>query len=56
MAHQYIFTMINLRKIVPPQREILRGIFGDELVQRQTLVRERRSRSQRGHECEHEPT
>ena len=27
MAHQYIFTMINLRKIVPPQREILRGIW-----------------------------
>src|SRR5437667_3181010 len=26
MAHQYIFTMINLRKVVPPQREILRGI------------------------------
>ena len=27
MAHQYIFTMINLRKVVPPQREILRGIW-----------------------------
>ena len=26
MAHQYIFTMVNLRKVVPPQREILRGI------------------------------
>ncbi len=27
MAHQYIFTMANLRKVVPPQREILRGIW-----------------------------
>src|SRR5215471_10151270 len=27
MAHQYIFTMQNLRKVVPPQREILRGIW-----------------------------
>src|SRR6476659_9435281 len=27
MAHQYIFTMLNLRKVVPPQREILRGIW-----------------------------
>src|SRR5947209_11765783 len=27
MAAQYIFTMQNLRKIVPPQREILRGIW-----------------------------
>ena len=27
MAHQYIFTMVNLRKVVPPQREILRGIY-----------------------------
>ena len=26
MAHQYIYTMIRLRKVVPPQREILRGI------------------------------
>ena len=26
MAYQYIFTMRNLRKVVPPQREILRGI------------------------------
>ncbi|HEX7251853.1 MAG TPA: energy-dependent translational throttle protein EttA [Thermoanaerobaculia bacterium] len=26
MAHQFIFTMINLRKVVPPQREILKGI------------------------------
>jgi len=27
MPHQYIFTMVNLRKVVPPQREILRGIW-----------------------------
>src|SRR5437899_604414 len=27
MAHQYIYTMVNLRKIVPPQREILKGIY-----------------------------
>src|SRR5947199_1162499 len=27
MAHQYIFTMQNLRKVIPPQREILRGIW-----------------------------
>jgi ATP-binding cassette ChvD family protein len=27
MAHQYIFTMVNLRKVVPPEREILRGIW-----------------------------
>jgi ATP-binding cassette ChvD family protein len=27
MAHQYIFTMVDLRKVVPPQREILRGIW-----------------------------
>jgi energy-dependent translational throttle protein EttA len=26
MAHQYIYTMVGLRKVVPPQREILRGI------------------------------
>ena len=26
MAHQFIFTMVNLRKVVPPQREILKGI------------------------------
>src|SRR3990172_1668586 len=26
MAHQYIFTMRDLRKVVPPKREILRGI------------------------------
>jgi len=27
MAHQFIFTMKDLRKIVPPKREILRGIW-----------------------------
>jgi sulfate-transporting ATPase len=27
MAEQYIFTMQNLRKVVPPNREILRGIY-----------------------------
>ncbi|HEY7863182.1 MAG TPA: energy-dependent translational throttle protein EttA [Thermoanaerobaculia bacterium] len=27
MGHQYIFTMQNLRRVVPPQREILRGIY-----------------------------
>src|SRR5882757_6310890 len=27
MAQQYIFTMKELRKIVPPQREILKGIY-----------------------------
>jgi len=27
MAHQYIYTMVNLRKVVPPQREILKGIY-----------------------------
>src|SRR5664279_2364053 len=27
MAEQYIFTMQNLRKVVPPQRETLRGIY-----------------------------
>src|SRR5438132_9433419 len=27
MAQQYIFTMQNLRKTVPPHREILRGIW-----------------------------
>ena len=25
--HQYIFTMIDLRKVVPPKREILKGIY-----------------------------
>ncbi|NNG15428.1 MAG: ATP-binding cassette domain-containing protein, partial [Gemmatimonadales bacterium] len=24
--HQYIFTMVDLRKVVPPKREILKGI------------------------------
>ncbi len=27
MAHQYIFTMKDLGKVVPPQREILKGIW-----------------------------
>ncbi|HQN09918.1 MAG TPA: energy-dependent translational throttle protein EttA, partial [Thermoanaerobaculia bacterium] len=27
MAQQYIYTMVNLRKVVPPQREILKGIY-----------------------------
>jgi ATP-binding cassette ChvD family protein len=27
MAHQYIFTMQDLRKVVPPNREILKGIY-----------------------------
>jgi energy-dependent translational throttle protein EttA len=27
MAHQYIFTMKDLRKVVPPKREILKGIW-----------------------------
>jgi sulfate-transporting ATPase len=27
MAHQYIYTMVDLRKVVPPQREILKGIY-----------------------------
>ena len=27
MAPQYIYTMVNLRKVVPPQREILKGIY-----------------------------
>jgi energy-dependent translational throttle protein EttA len=27
MAHQYIFTMKDLRKVVPPKREVLRGIW-----------------------------
>ena len=25
--HQYIFTMMDLRKVVPPKREILKGIY-----------------------------
>src|SRR5215213_7362771 len=27
MAQQYIFTMKELRKVVPPKREILKGIY-----------------------------
>src|SRR6266542_268418 len=27
MAHQFIYVMKDLRKIVPPRREILRGIW-----------------------------
>jgi sulfate-transporting ATPase len=27
MANQYIYTMANLRKVVPPSREILKGIY-----------------------------
>jgi ATP-binding cassette ChvD family protein len=27
MAHQYIFTMKDLRKVYPPQKEVLRGIW-----------------------------
>ncbi|PYO37917.1 MAG: energy-dependent translational throttle protein EttA, partial [Candidatus Rokuibacteriota bacterium] len=27
MAYQYIFTMKDLRKVVPPKREILKGIW-----------------------------
>src|ERR1700675_397514 len=27
MAHQYIYSMVNLRKVVPPQREILKNIY-----------------------------
>ena len=27
MAQQYIYTMVNLRKVVPPHREILKGIY-----------------------------
>src|SRR5437899_7312227 len=27
MAHQYIFTMKDLRKVYPPDREVLRGIW-----------------------------
>ena len=27
MAQQYIYTMVNLRKVVPPQREILKGMY-----------------------------
>src|SRR5688572_27418094 len=27
MAHQYVFTLKDLRKVVPPKREILKGIW-----------------------------
>jgi ATP-binding cassette ChvD family protein len=27
MAQQYIYTMVNLQKVVPPRREILKGIY-----------------------------
>src|SRR5919108_1867944 len=27
MAHQFVFVMKDLRKVVPPKREILRGIW-----------------------------
>ena len=27
MAQQYVYTMVNLRKVVPPQREILKGVY-----------------------------
>ena len=27
MAHQFIYTMKDLRKVVPPKREILKGIW-----------------------------
>src|SRR2546427_858283 len=27
MAHQYIFTMKDLRKVYPPNREVLKGIW-----------------------------
>ena len=27
MAHQYIYSMVNLRKVVAPQREIVKGIY-----------------------------
>ena len=27
MAHQYIFTMKDLRKVYPPQKEVLKGIW-----------------------------
>src|SRR6266511_3800736 len=27
MAHQYIFTMQNLRRVHPPNKEVLKGIF-----------------------------
>lgn len=27
MSHQYVYTMVNLRKIYPPNREVLKGIY-----------------------------
>src|ERR1700747_2919890 len=27
MAHQYIYTMQNLRRVHPPNREVLKGIY-----------------------------
>ena len=27
MAHQFVFTLKDLRKVVPPKREMLRGIW-----------------------------
>ena len=27
MAHQFVFTLKDLRKVAPPKREILRGIW-----------------------------
>ncbi len=27
MAHQYVYTMVNLKKVYPPNREILKGIY-----------------------------
>src|SRR5690242_6739074 len=27
MAPQFVYTMVNLRKIVPPNREILKGLY-----------------------------
>ena len=27
MAHQYIYTMQNLRRVHPPNKEVLKGIF-----------------------------
>src|SRR4051812_29368820 len=27
MAHQYIYTMVNLRRVHPPNKEVLKGIY-----------------------------
>jgi len=27
MAHQYIYTMQNLRRVHPPNKEVLKGIY-----------------------------